>query len=135
MNLNVCVCDKFLSSQKWQKMKFWTFQAQPVWVRVISSTILYVNVVLLYAAGFWLFSIMRLIITTKVISLLYFPWFNRAHFNIYFFNSIFLECVYTNLHRRAQTCTDLHRSARDFTGGGEEKRNFEKPSSQITLKL
>ena len=30
MNLNVCVCVKFLSSQKWQKMKFWTFQALPV---------------------------------------------------------------------------------------------------------
>ena len=29
-----------------EKMKFWTFQAQPVWVRVISSNILYVNVVL-----------------------------------------------------------------------------------------
>ena len=46
MNLNVCMCDKFLSSQKWQKIKFWTFQAEPVWVRVISSSILYVNVVL-----------------------------------------------------------------------------------------
>ena len=43
MYFNVCVC---LSSQKWQKMKFLTFQAQPVWVRVISSSILYVNVVL-----------------------------------------------------------------------------------------
>ena len=29
MYLNVCVCDEFLSCQKWQKMKFWTFQAQP----------------------------------------------------------------------------------------------------------
>ena len=46
MYLNVCVCDEFLSSQKWQKIKFWTFQAQPVWVRVISSSILYVNVAL-----------------------------------------------------------------------------------------
>ena len=46
MYLNVCVCDKLLSSQKWQKMKFWTFQAKPVQVRVISSSIFYVNVVL-----------------------------------------------------------------------------------------
>ena len=45
MNLNVCICDEFLSSQKWQKIKFLNFQAQPVWVMVISSSILYVNVV------------------------------------------------------------------------------------------
>ena len=30
INLNVCVCDEFLSSQKWQNMKFGTFQDQPV---------------------------------------------------------------------------------------------------------
>ena len=29
MYLNVCVCDEFLKCQKWQKIKFWTFQAQP----------------------------------------------------------------------------------------------------------
>ena len=46
MYLNVCACDKFSSSQKRQKMKFWTFQAQPAWVRVISPSVLYVNVVL-----------------------------------------------------------------------------------------
>ena len=28
MYFNVCVCDEFLSCQKWQKIKFWTFQAQ-----------------------------------------------------------------------------------------------------------
>ena len=28
------------------KIKFWTFQAQPVWVMVISFSILYVNIVL-----------------------------------------------------------------------------------------
>ena len=37
MYLNVCVCDEFLGCQKWQKIKFWTFQAQPASVRVISS--------------------------------------------------------------------------------------------------
>ena len=73
--------------------------------------------VLLYAAGFLLFSIMRLIITTKGILLLYFQWFNRAHFDIHFFNSIFLECVYT----------DLHRLARDFTGGGGRKGILRNP--------
>ena len=46
MDLNVCVCDEFLSSQKCKKIKFLTFQPQPVWVRVISSIILYVNVIL-----------------------------------------------------------------------------------------
>ena len=46
MYLNICVCDEFSSSQKWQNVKLWTFQAQPAWVRVISSSILYVNVVL-----------------------------------------------------------------------------------------
>ena len=29
-------CDEFLSSQKWEKIEFWNFQARPVWVRVIS---------------------------------------------------------------------------------------------------
>ena len=29
MYLTVCVHNEFLSCQKWQKMKFWTFQAQP----------------------------------------------------------------------------------------------------------
>ena len=29
-----------------KNVKFWTFQAKPVWVRVISSSILYDNVVL-----------------------------------------------------------------------------------------
>ena len=37
MYLNVCVYDEFLSCQKWQKMKFLNFQAQPASVRVISS--------------------------------------------------------------------------------------------------
>ena len=46
MYLNVCVCDEFLRWQKWQKMKFWTFQAQPAWVGVISSIFWYINVVL-----------------------------------------------------------------------------------------
>ena len=36
----------FLSSQKWPKMKFRTFQAQPALIRVISSSIFHVNVVL-----------------------------------------------------------------------------------------
>ena len=26
--MNVCVCDEFFSCQKWQKVKFGTFQAQ-----------------------------------------------------------------------------------------------------------
>ena len=38
MYLNVCVCDEFLSCQKWQKMKRLIFQAQPTSVRVISSS-------------------------------------------------------------------------------------------------
>ena len=46
MYLNVCVCDKFLSSQELKKNFFCTFQAQPVCVRVILFSILYVNVVL-----------------------------------------------------------------------------------------
>ena len=29
MYLNVCVCNEFLSCQKWQEIKFWTFEAQP----------------------------------------------------------------------------------------------------------
>ena len=29
MYLIVCVRDEFLSCQKWQKIEFWTFQAQP----------------------------------------------------------------------------------------------------------
>ena len=37
MCVHVRVCDEFLSCQKWQKMKFMTFQAQPAWVWVISS--------------------------------------------------------------------------------------------------
>ena len=35
MYLNVFVCDEFLSCQKWQKIKFLTFQANPARVRVI----------------------------------------------------------------------------------------------------
>ena len=45
MYLNVCVCDESLSCHKWQNKKCWTFQAQPAWVRVISSMFYYVNVV------------------------------------------------------------------------------------------
>ena len=37
MYLNVCVYDEVLSCQKWQKMKFLIFQAQPASVNVISS--------------------------------------------------------------------------------------------------
>ena len=66
--------------------------------------------------------------TMKVILLLYFPWFRRAHFDIYFFNSIFLECVWTNVQRHTQTYTWIY-------WGKEEKINFEKPSCQITLKI
>ena len=38
MNLNVWIGNKFLSSQKWQKIKFGTFQNQPVWVGIVSSS-------------------------------------------------------------------------------------------------
>ena len=43
---DVCACNDFWTPRNGKKIKFLTFQAQPVWVRVISSSILYVNVVL-----------------------------------------------------------------------------------------
>ena len=40
MYLNVCVWDDFWASRNFKKVKFWTFQAQPASVRVISSIFL-----------------------------------------------------------------------------------------------
>ena len=36
MYLNVCACDEFWPGRNGKKVKFWTFQAQPALVRVIS---------------------------------------------------------------------------------------------------
>ena len=43
MYLNVCVWDDFWAPRNGKKVKFWTFQAQPASVRVISSIFFYIK--------------------------------------------------------------------------------------------